>query len=152
MKKICREQFIGVKRVEFVYDTVENTVENTVIQYYQKCAKYKYSTCINILIHHFFPVTSFVVVSVVEEILTDRYDLEQPWKLQSTKNIFGSYSDLRGNINNYGEIWFFMPPYQKIRGILFYLCPSVHLSVCPTVCLHKLNMKTEYFPITPKLI
>ena len=39
---------------------------------------------------------------------------------------------------------FFMPRYQKIRGILFYCCPSV--------CLHKLNLKTEHFPTTPKLI
>ena len=29
---------------------------------------------------------------------------------------------------------FFMPPHQKIGGILFYCCPSVHL--------HKLNVKT----------
>ena len=29
---------------------------------------------------------------------------------------------------------------------------SVCLSVRPSVCLHKLNVKTEHFPITPKLI
>ena len=33
-----------------------------------------------------------------------------------------------------------MPPYRKIRGILFYCCPSV--------CLHKLNI----YPITPSLV
>ena len=38
----------------------------------------------------------------------------------------------------------FMPPHRKIGGILFYCCPSV--------CLHKLNMKTSHFPTTPKLI
>ena len=41
-------------------------------------------------------------------------------------------------------IWpiLFMPPYRKIGGILFYRCPSVRPSVCPSVCLHKLTMKT----------
>ena len=37
-------------------------------------------------------------------------------------------------------IWLFMPPYRKIGGILFYCCPSVR----PSVCLHKLNMKTTF--------
>ena len=34
-----------------------------------------------------------------------------------------------------------MPPNQKIRGVLFYQCPSVYVSFCPSVC-QKLNVKT----------
>ena len=43
----------------------------------------------------------------------------------------------------------FMPPNGMIGGILFYHCPSVHPS---SVCLHKFNVKTQHFPLTPKLI
>ena len=39
--------------------------------------------------------------------------------------------------------FFFIPPYWKIRAYCFTV---VHLSVCPSVCLHKLNMKTNIFP------
>ena len=33
----------------------------------------------------------------------------------------------------------FMPPYRKIGGMLFYR----YASVCPSVCLHKLKVKTR---------
>ena len=41
----------------------------------------------------------------------------------------------------------FYAPVSKDRGHIV-----LPLSVCPSVRLHKLNMKTLHFPITPKII
>ena len=46
---------------------------------------------------------------------------------------------------NFPTVHFYAPPYRKIGAYCF---AAVRLSVC----LHKLNMKTKHFPITPKLI
>ena len=48
----------------------------------------------------------------------------------------------------------FMPPYRKSGGAYCFtiVCLSIHPSIHLSVCLHKLNVKTEHFPITPKLI
>ena len=51
----------------------------------------------------------------------------------------------------YQNIGNFYAPTSKDRGHIV-LPLSVCQSVRPSVCLHKLNMKTEHFPITPKLI
>ena len=42
-----------------------------------------------------------------------------------------------------------MPPHQKIGDISFYQCLSVRPSVCLSVCLHKLAMKLNIFPLLP---
>ena len=41
---------------------------------------------------------------------------------------------------------FFMPPHRKIGGILFYCCPSIHLSVRLSVCTN-LTWKLNIFPL-----
>ena len=40
----------------------------------------------------------------------------------------------------------------RIERSWAYCSTVVRLSLRPSVCLHKLNMKTEHFPITPKLV
>ena len=58
--------------------------------------------------------------------------------------VMNSVIDMVENIVEIGEngcyhhSLLYMPTYRKIRGILFYHCPSV----CPSVRLHKLIMKT----------
>ena len=74
-------------------------------------------------------------------------------KLLVTSNFYFSHS-VSLSFEELSSI--FMPPYRIIGGILIYHClsvrPSICMSVCLSVCLHKLNMKTKHFPITPKLI
>ena len=52
--------------------------------------------------------------------------------LESVENIVG-----KGENAGYQHFLFLCPPYRKMGGggILFYLCLSARLSVCPSVCL-----------------
>ena len=73
---------------------------------------------------------------------------------KKNKGLFGNglnWTKLKAFVENKfrsGENYeFFYALVSKDRGHIV-----LPLSVCPSVCLHKLNMKTEHVPITPKLI